>query len=109
VNLRDHLAEVAAGLPDIGATTGPGGAVTWSRAGRPFAALSGEMALGDDAVAVEFDLEPVVAAAAARTPDVATSGRGPGWVTFRPALLDAHAADRAAAWFASAHRRVSHG
>ena len=105
--MRDLLAEVAAGLPGVDAVTGPGGEVIWSRAGRPFAALAGDVDLGDAMVAAGFDLEPVVAAAAIRTPDVVPSDRGPGWVTFRPALLDAHAADRAAAWFVSAHRRAS--
>ena len=44
--------------------------------------------------------------AAIRTPDATPSPRGPGWVAFAPAELDDHAADRAVAWFASAHRRL---
>jgi hypothetical protein len=101
VNLRDLLGDAAASHPDIDAVDAPDGSVTWTAAGQPFAVLG-----GDGSVA-EFRLDPAVAAAAVRTPDVSASGRGPGWVTFRPAALDAHAADRAAAWFASAHRRLS--
>ena len=55
----------------------------------------------------EFALDPPVASAAARTPDVSPSPRGPGWVRFGPGVLDDHAADRATAWFASAHRRLT--
>lgn len=101
MNLRDLLSEAAAGLEDVEAASGPGGEVTWSRAGRPFVVLSG------DETAAEFGLESAVAAAAMRTPDVTPSERGPGWVTFAPAVLDDHGADRARAWFASAYRRVA--
>lgn len=103
MNLRELLDEAAAGLPDVEAAPGPGGEVIWSRAGRPFAAISGD---GRDA---EFGLDAAVAGAAARTPDVAPSGRGSGWVLFQPDVLDDHGADRAAAWFASAHRRLARG
>jgi len=37
---------------------------------------------------------------------VTASERGPGWVRFAPTVLDDHAADRAVAWLASAHRRL---
>lgn len=103
MNLRGLLGDAAAGVSDIEAATGPGGEVTWSRAGRPFALLSG------DGSAAEFGLDAVVAAAAARTPDVVPSERGSGWVRFQPTDLDDHGADRAAAWFASAHRRLVRG
>ncbi|MDO8485072.1 MAG: hypothetical protein Q7S35_09025 [Candidatus Limnocylindrales bacterium] len=103
MSLRELLSDAAAGLPDVEAGTRPGGEVTWSHAGRPFAVLSG------DGKAAEFELDAAVAAAAARTPDVVPSGRGPGWVLFRPAALDDHAADRVAAWLASAHLRLSRG
>lgn len=54
-----------------------------------------------------FRLDPVLAGAARRTPDVFPSALGPEWVTFRPALLDDHAIDRAEAWFAAAVRRAT--
>jgi hypothetical protein len=65
--------------------------------------------LSGDGSAAEFALDNAVAAAAARTPDVVPSGRGPGWVLLRPTALDDHGAHRVAAWFASAHRRLSRG
>ncbi len=101
MTLRELLGDAATGLQDVGQATGPAGEVTWSRTGRPFAVLSG------DGNGVEFGLDPAVAAAAVGTPDVLPSRRGRGWVDFRPATLDDHAADRAAAWFASAHRRLT--
>lgn len=103
MNLRDVLDGAAIGLPDLEAEPGPDGALIWSRASQTFAALSG------DGAAAEFGLDPAVAAAAVRTPDVELSGRGPGWVRFSPTVLDDHGVDRAAAWFASAYRRVARG
>lgn len=64
--------------------------------GERFATLSGD--------AVELRLRPEVAAAALRTPDVAPSPRGPGWLRFGPPILDGFARDRAAAWLESAWR-----
>ncbi|MEO8571862.1 MAG: hypothetical protein ABI553_09190 [Chloroflexota bacterium] len=95
------LDDSAGDLEGIDVTTGAGGELTWSHAGRRFAVLSG------DGRAADFELDPAVAAAATRTPDVAPSGRGPGWVRFAPAALDDHGADRASAWLASAYRRVA--
>jgi len=103
VILRDVLGAAAGATSDVDVQTDPDGGLVWSRAGRPFAKLTG------DGTAAEFALDPAVASAAARTPDVEVSGRGPGWVRFSPAALDAHGVDRATAWFASAHRRVSGG
>lgn len=103
MNLADLLREAAAELDDVEATEDAAGTVSWARAGRPFATLSA------DGTAAEFALDPAVAAAAARTPDVAPSGRGPGWVGFRPSIADEHALDRAEAWFDSAHRRGGQG
>jgi hypothetical protein len=97
------LEEAAAGLSDIEVRTAPTGEVTWSRGGRPFAVVSG------DGAAAEFALDPAVAAAASRTPDVVPSGLGAEWVLFRPAVLDDHGRDRARAWFESAYRRLSTG
>ena len=101
MTFRDLLNAAGAAFVDVETFTAPGGGVTWLRADRPFAAL------GDDGTAAEFRLDPAVAAAAARTPDVTASERGPGWVRFAPAVLDDHCADRATAWFGSAYRRVS--
>ena len=103
MNLRDLLTDAAAGLPDVDAAKEPNAGMMWSCLGRPFAVLSAD---GDSA---EFALDPPVAAAAARTPDCVPSALGPGWVLFRPLVLDGHSADRATAWFASSHRRSSRG
>jgi transcription elongation factor len=100
MTLRELLEAAASELPGIGSNVGPDGAITLSRGGRPFAVANA------DGASAEFALDPAVADAAARTPDVATSGRGAGWVTFSPTALDDHAADRAVAWLASAHRRA---
>jgi hypothetical protein len=100
MNLRDLLEEEAADLPGTEPTLEPDGSLTWVRTGRRFAAAAA------DGSSAEFALDPAVADAAARTPDVTPSGRGPGWVSFAPAELDDHAADRAVAWLASAHRRA---
>ena len=100
MTLRELLDDAAAELDDIETIAAADGGVTWSRNGRPFAAIEG----GGDAA--EFALDPAVAAAAARTPDVSPSARGSGWVRFRPARLDDGAADRARAWLESAHRRL---
>jgi hypothetical protein len=100
MTLRDLLEDEASDLSGIASIVGPDDSVTWTRAGRPFAVVS-----ADGSVA-EFALDPAVAEAAARTPDVTPSARGVGWVAFAPAVLDDHGADRAAAWFASAHRRI---
>lgn len=100
MNLRELLEEEAGDLPGAVATVAADGSETWSRGGRVFAVVS-----ADGSVA-EFALDPVVADAATRTPDVTLSARGPGWVAFAPEVLDEHGADRAAAWLASAHRRL---
>ncbi len=100
MNLRVLLEKEAAELPGTESSNGPDGTITWSRTGRPFATASAD---GSHAA---FALDPAVADAAARTPDVTPSERGPGWVTFDPEDLDDHAADRAVAWLASAHRRA---
>lgn len=100
MNLRDLLEEEATVLPGTEPTVAPDGSLTWVRTGRSFAAVTA------DGSSAEFALDPQVADAAARTPDVAPSGRGPGWVVFAPTVLDEHAADRAVAWLASAHRRA---
>jgi hypothetical protein len=100
MTLRELLEAAANELPGIGSSVGPDGSITWSRGGRALAVANA------DGASAEFALDPAVADAAARTPDVAGSGRGAGWVAFTPATLDDHAADRAVAWLASAHRRA---
>jgi hypothetical protein len=100
VNLRELLDDATGDLPGAVREAGRDGEVTWMRAGRAFASVT------PDGSVAGFALDPAVADAAARTPDVTRSDRGPGWVTFAPADLDDHAADRALAWFASAHRRL---
>ena len=100
MTVRDLLAEEAADLPGAESSVGPDGSITWSRGNRPFAVVA------PDGSSAEFALDPAVADAATRTPDVTQSSRGAGWVTFSPRELDDHAADRATAWLASAHRRL---
>jgi len=101
VTLGELLAAIALELPDVTTITDELGTLTWSRGGKAFATVSA------DGATASFALDLAVAAAAARTPDVAPSQRGPGWVDFTPAELDDHAADRAGAWFVSAHRRLA--
>lgn len=100
MTITELLAEAATELAGAVSSANPGGGTTWSRGGRSFAVVSA------DGSTAEFGLDPGVAAAAVRTPDVTVSERGPGWVAFAPAELDDHAMDRAVAWFASAHRRA---
>jgi hypothetical protein len=100
MTLRDLLEHESTNLPGAEPTIGPDGSITWSRGGRPFAVAAA------DGSSAEFALDPAVADAATRTPDVTPSSRGAGWVTFTPPDLDDHAADRATAWLASAHRRL---
>ena len=101
MNLRELLEVEAIELPGAEPSLDPDGSITWSRGNRPFALVSA------DSSSAEFALDPSVADAATRTPDVSPSSRGPGWVTFNPKEdLDDHAADRAVAWLASAHRRL---
>ena len=100
MTLGELLADSATELAGCSVETGRDGGHTWSRNRRPFAGVSA------DGRTAEFLLDPAVADAAVRTPDVTHSSRGRGWVAFTPAELDDHAADRAAAWFASAYRRV---
>ncbi|MGH2406959.1 MAG: hypothetical protein ACRDF7_02615 [Candidatus Limnocylindrales bacterium] len=52
----------------------------------------------------EFHLGSDVAPAATGTPDTQASPRGPGWVLFRPRVLDRFALDRIAAWLGLAVR-----
>lgn len=96
-SLRALFDEAALGLPDARAAA-IDGAREWSRGGVPFATLDGQVA--------ELRLDQAIAAAAVRTPDATPSSRGLPWVRFAPAQLDAHAIDRAVAWFGLAYRRA---
>jgi hypothetical protein len=81
--------------------TSADGSIAWSRGDQVFATLSA------DGATAAFLLDPLVAGAAARTPDVRASARGRGWVEMSPPVVDGHAADRAGAWFLSAYRRLT--
>ena len=105
-SLAELVREIAGGFPDATASSAPGApgagpavaTSTWSRGGIAFAVLS--------TTGIEIRLEPVIAAAASRTPDTAPSPRGKEWVRFRPRGLDAHAIDRLRAWLDLAYRRT---
>ena len=96
--LADALEPLLTELGSIDRTDAAGGAEL-RRAGRLFAVLGDER--------LEVVLDPAIAAAAQRTPDVTSSPRGPGWVSFRPGALDQFALDRAESWLRIAHRGPS--
>jgi hypothetical protein len=104
VTLREVLEAAAAqyGL-DANVVTADDGSVAWSRGEQVFASVSA------DGATASFLLDPLVAGAAARTPDVRASSRGRGWVDLSPRAVDGHAADRAGAWFLSGYRRLGLG
>lgn len=99
--LLDVLEEAAADTPEVDVAKGVDGTTSWAVRGTVFAELSA------DGTTASFLLDPIVAGAVARTPDVRRSARGPGWVEMHPRLVDGHAADRAGAWFLSGHRRLT--
>jgi hypothetical protein len=96
-SLPAHVAELIVDLPESRSQS-LDGVITWSRAGRPFAALGSN--------GIEIRLDGPIAAAAARTPDASPSPRGADWVTFRPQELDGHALDRLRAWLELGYRRA---
>ena len=99
MSLRELLDTAADDLDGVERVVS-GESVEWRCGGRPFAAAT------DDAA--EFRLDPLVAAAALRTPDTTASpARGADWVRFAPATLDDPAMDRAEAWLASGWRRAA--
>ena len=102
MTLREVLDAAAAqyGL-DARVGTGADGSVTWSRSDNVLASVS------PDGTTASFLLDPLIAGAAARTPDVSASSRGRGWVELRPPVVDGHVADRAGAWFLSGYRRLT--
>jgi hypothetical protein len=101
VTLREILAAAAAETQGVDVATEGDGGTTWSVGGTVFAILD------VDGSTASFLLDPIVANAAARTPDVKRSARGAGWVDMAPRVVDGHAADRARAWFLSGHRRLT--
>lgn len=103
MTLREVLTDAATGVVDDVVAADHDGGTSWSAAGVVFAGLDRA------GTSASFRLDPVLAGAARRTPDVGSSPGGPEWVTFRPSVLDGHAADRAAAWFVAALRRVASG
>lgn len=102
MNLGELFRELMEGAqPHAGSSAGPDGSTEWDRGGVVFAVIDA------GGMAASFHLDPELAEAARRTPDVAASPRGEAWVTFRPTALDEHAEDRALAWFEAAHRRAT--
>ena len=101
MTLREILDASATETPGVDVGTDADGATSWSLDGTVFAILS------PDASTASFLLDPIVANAAARTPDVRRSRRGPGWVDMTPRVVDRHVYDRARAWFLSGHRRLT--
>jgi len=96
----DAIARVLLELPGVDRRDDPSGREA-SVGGRAFAYVG--------TGTLEVLLDPAVAAAALRTPDVTASPRGRGWVAFSPppgstSRLDV---DRARAWLVLAHRRVA--
>ena len=96
-SLPSHVAEVIVDLPESRSQS-VDGVVTWSRGGRPFAALGRN--------GIEILLDGPIAAAATRTPDAAPSPRGRDWIRFNPHELDGHALDRLRAWLELGYRRA---
>lgn len=101
MTLREILDAAAAETPGVEVGAAEDDGTTWSSGGRVFATLSA------DGSTASFLLDPIVANAAARTPDVKRSSRGPGWVDIAPRVVDGHVYDRARAWFLSGHRRLT--
>lgn len=98
LTIAEVLAAAAEDLVGVAAASSAN-TTTWSVGTIPFAVLTGELA--------EFRLDPLVVAAALRTPETEPSPRGPDWVAFAPVILDDAAIDRAEAWFLSGHRRLT--
>ena len=101
MTLREILDASASETPGVEIAAADDGGMTWASGGRVFATLSA------DGSTASFLLDPIVANAAARTPDVTRSSRGPGWVDMTPRVVDGHVHDRARAWFLSGHRRLT--
>jgi hypothetical protein len=101
MTLREILEASATETPGVEVGIDDDGATAWSYGGTVFAVLSANES------SVSFLLDPIVANAAARTPDVKRSRRGAGWVDMAPKVVDRHVYDRVRAWFLSGHRRLT--
>ena len=99
MTLEEILAAAAADT-SLDAGRGTDGGLTWSVGDVVFATLDA------GGMVASFRLDPVLAGAARRTPDTRASARGDAWVEFAPGVVDAHAEDRARAWFMAAARRA---
>lgn len=97
MSLASTLAGLANDLDDARVLIS-GGSMSWIRDETTFAVLEGS--------SVDLRLDRAVAAAALKTPDTATSERGPEWVRYAPPTLEGHDLDRLRAWFMLAHRRA---
>jgi FAD/FMN-containing dehydrogenase len=93
--LEATVDSAARDLPGVERASAADGA-EYGRSGQPFAVVS--------PATLEVRLDPVIAAAARRTPDVVASARRPGWIAFSPPEPDRFALDRARAWFEAAWR-----
>jgi hypothetical protein len=100
MTLGETIESVLAALAGVESSSDVDGSTSWSVENMVFAILSA------DGAAASFRLDPVLAAAARRTPDATESPRGTEWVAFAPPVVDAHAIDRAGAWAAAAYRRA---
>ncbi|HEV8696420.1 MAG TPA: hypothetical protein VGQ89_01905 [Candidatus Limnocylindrales bacterium] len=100
MTLGEAIGSVVATLAGVESRPEADGSTSWSIEGEVFAILSA------DGGAASFRLDPVLAAAARRTPDATESPRGVEWVAFAPVVVDAHAIDRAGAWASAAYRRA---
>ena len=97
--LIEQMILAAEDLPGVERHATADGSIEWRLAGKPFAAARPPNE-------ASYLLDPAVVAAALRTADTDASPRGREWVTFRPAVLDRFAIDRATAWLESAWRRA---
>ncbi len=91
------VAEIVVDLPKARSLAADG-VVTWSVGDHAFAALG--------PAGIEVRLDPLIAAAARRTPDTGPSPRGEEWVRFDPRELDGHAVERLRDWLERAYRRA---
>lgn len=101
MTLREILEASATETQGVEVGSDDDAGTTWSYGGTVFAVLAA------DGASASFLLDPIVANAAARTPDVKRSRRGGGWVDMAPKVVDRHVYDRARAWFLSGHRRLT--
>ncbi len=99
-SLDERVEAVVDELGGVERTRGADG-ISFEAGGRLFAVLAVDR--------LEVALDPAVATAALRMPEVSVSQRGAGWIVFAPSTHDRFSLDRADAWVRSAHRRVAPG